>query len=341
MIRVGIAGVTGYAGHELLRYLVRHPHVTISYLAARRVKRPTPIAQLYPELAGRLSLDYRPLEPKEAARACDLLFLALPHGVAMTLAVTWLKAGKYLIDLSGDYRLASANSFQRAYGLRHRDPRTLREAVYGLTEFYRQHLPQARLVANPGCYPTAALLAIAPLASRRLLKPDGVVIDAKSGVTGAGRALKKELLFTEVNEELHAYKANAHQHMPEINQELGRLARQPVRCVFVPHLVPMNRGLYATAYVRLRRRVTGTQVQRWYEAFYRHEPFVRVLKPPALPKTNAVAYTNDCEVAVCVAPGGRLVIAMAAIDNLGKGAAGQAIQNMNAMLGFEETAGLR
>lgn len=342
MVRVGVVGVTGYSGRELLRYLLRHPHVTISYLAARRIPKPTPITTVYPELAGRLALDYRPFVVREAIANADLFFLALPQGVAMTVVPALLKAGKYVVDLSGDYRLESPRVFAKAYGLRHRHPQALKDALYGLTELYREHLPQARLVANPGCYPTASILAAAPLVARRLVAPDGVVIDAKSGVSGAGRALKDDLLFTEVNEDLRAYKANDHQHMPEIEQELGRVGRSTVRVVFVPHLVPMTRGLYASVYLRLRRRVTAAQVQRWYESFYRDEPFVRVLAPTAdLPKTARVAHTNDCEIAVRVAPGGRTVIALAAIDNLGKGAAGQAVQNLNVMLGFDETAGLR
>lgn len=340
MIKVGIVGVTGYSGQELLRYLLRHPHVTISYLAARRITTPTPITAVYPELAGRLALDYRPFEVREACAAADLLFLALPPGVAMTVVPALLKAGKFVVDLSGDYRLESRAAFAKAYGLRHRSPQHLPTALYGLTELYRAHLSHARLVANPGCYPTASLLAAAPLIAQRIVAADGVIIDAKSGVTGAGRTLKEDLLFTEVNEELHAYKANAHQHQPEIDQELSRIGHKPLRCVFVPHLIPMNRGLYATVYLRLTRRTTAAQVQRWYERYYRHEPFVRVLAPPALPKTSRVAHTNQAELAVRVAPGGRLAIAMAAIDNLGKGAAGQAVQNMNVMLGFEETAGL-
>lgn len=342
MVRVGIVGITGYSGRELLRYLLRHPHVTVSYLAARRLTKPTPIAAVYPELAGRLDFDYRPFVVREAIAACDLLFLALPQGVAMTVVPALLKAGRYVVDLSGDYRLMSAAAFAKAYGLRHRHPQALNDALYGLTELYREHLPHTRLVANPGCYPTASILAAAPLVARRLVEPEGIVIDAKSGVSGAGRALKEELLFTEVNEDLRAYKANDHQHMPEIDQELGRLGHARMRVIFVPHLVPMTRGLYASVYLRLRRRVTAAQVQRWYNAFYRDEPFVRVLSPTAgLPTTGRVSGTNDCEIAVRVAPGGRTVIALAAIDNLGKGAAGQAVQNLNVMLGFDETAGLR
>ena len=341
MVRVGIVGVTGYSGRELLRYLLRHPHVQITYLAARRLTKPTPITTIYPELAGRLALDYRPFKVAEAVAACDVVFLALPPGVAMAAGPAFLKAGRYVIDLSGDFRLHSAPAFTRAYGLRHTSPQLLRQAVYGLTEFSREALSHARLVANPGCDPTAALLAAAPLVNRHLVEPTGIMIDAKSGVTGAGRTLKDELLFTEVNEELHAYKVNAHQHMPEVYQELGHLDGRRVSCTFVPHLVPMNRGLYATVYLRLRRRTTLTQVQRWYEASYRHEPFVRGLPPTATPRTSRVAFTNDAEVAVRMAAGGRLAIALTAIDNLGKGAAGQAIQNMNVMLGFDETAGLR
>lgn len=341
MIRVGMVGATGYSGRELLTYLRRHPQVQIAYLAARRLKKPTPIAQIYPDLARQLALDCRPFVLKDAIATCDVVFLALPPGVAMTLVPALLKAEKYVIDLSGDYRLRSASVFAKAYGLTHRSPRLLSQAVYGLTELAREALQQARLVANPGCYATAALLAIAPLIPRRLIEPRGLIIDAKSGVTGAGRALKEELLFTEVNEELHAYKVNQHQHMPEMDQALGDLSGARMSCVFVPHLIPMNRGLYATVYARLRCPVTAAQIQRWYEASYRDEPFVRVLTPPGIPKTSRVAHTNDCEVAVRLAGQGRLVIALAAIDNLGKGASGQAVQNMNVMLGFEETAGLQ
>ncbi|MBI4226730.1 MAG: N-acetyl-gamma-glutamyl-phosphate reductase [Candidatus Omnitrophica bacterium] len=341
MVRVGIVGVTGYSGRELLRYLLRHPHVTLTYLAARRLSKPTPIRDIYPELAGRLNLDYRPFAVKEAAASADLLFLALPPGVAMTVVPALLNAGTFVIDLSGDYRLMSTRTFARAYGFRHRHPQALNDALYGLPELYREHLSHTRLVANPGCYPTAAILAAAPLVAKRLIAPDGIIIDAKSGVSGAGKSLKEELLFTEANEDLRAYKANDHQHMPEINQELGRLGRSRFQVVFVPHLAPMTRGLFATVYLRLKRRATASQVQRWYNTFYRDEPFVHVLPPPALPKTARVAHTNDCELAVRVVPGGRTVIALAAIDNLGKGAAGQAIQNMNVLLGFEETAGLQ
>ena len=340
MVRIGIVGVTGYSGRELIRYLLRHPHVQLTYVAARRIETPAPLTDIYPELAGRLALDYRPFAAREAVAACDVLFLALPPGVAMTVVPACLKAGRYVIDLSGDYRLDSAAAFARAYGLRHRDAHQLRHAVYGLTELYREPLRETRLVANPGCYPTAALLASAPLVSRHLVEPAGVIIDAKSGVTGAGRALREDLLFTEVHEDLRAYKVNAHPHRPESDQELRQLHGARMTCTFVPHLVPMNRGLYATVYLRLRRRVTARQVQRWYEAYYHQEPFVRVLPPTGAPKTARVAHTNDAEIAVRVAGGGRLVIAMAAIDNLGKGAAGQAVQNMNVMLGFNETTGL-
>lgn len=340
MVRVGIVGATGYAGRELIRHLLRHPHVTISYLAARRLTRPTPVGRLYPQFARALSLDCRRFALSEALAACDVLILGLPPGLAMTVVPAALRAEKFVIDLSGDYRLLSAGAYRRAYGARHRHPHGLPQAVYGLPELYRDHLPATRLVANPGCYPTASLLAAAPLVARRLVEPDGVIVDAKSGVTGAGRTLTEELLFTEVHEELHAYKVNAHQHQPEIAQELSRLGRRPIACTFVPHLVPMNQGLYATVYLRLRRRVAPAQVQRWYEAFYRQEPFVRVLGPEAVPKTHRLLGTNDAEVAVRVAPGGRLAIALAAIDNLGKGAAGQAVQNLNLMLGFDETAGL-
>ncbi|MBI4313337.1 MAG: N-acetyl-gamma-glutamyl-phosphate reductase [Candidatus Omnitrophica bacterium] len=341
MVRIGIVGATGYSGQELVRYLLRHPHVQISYLASRRLEKPVSFSKMFPEWSGKVHLQCRPFKIQDAIRYCDVIFLALPHAVAMSLTPAFVKAGKYVIDLSGDYRLKSASGFAKAYQMRHADPKGLANAVYGLTELYREQIRKTKVVANPGCYSTASILAAAPLVKRRIVEPAGLIIDAKSGVTGAGKSLKEELLFTEMNEELRAYKPNDHQHMPEIDQALRQWGGRSLRCAFVPHLVPMNRGIFATVYLRLTRRVNEKQMQRWYEEFYKGSGFVRVLPAPSLPKTGRVAYTNDCEIAVRAAQGGRLAIVMATIDNLGKGAAGQAVQNMNVMMGFDEEAGLQ
>ena len=340
-IRVGIVGVRGYTGQELVRILARHPYVEISYMAARNLKRPIPASSVFPGLGGKLNQSIKPWNLKHAATACDLVFLAVPHGTAMSMAGALLKRGLRVIDLSGDHRLRSTAIFAKAYGRKHSAPQSLREAVYGLTELHREEIFDAGLIANPGCYPTAAVLALAPLAATRRLDPKQVIIDAKSGVTGAGRSVRADLLFSEVNEELHAYKVNRHQHAPEIDQELVRLGKGSFQCIFVPHLVPMNRGLLVTAYLGLKKRVSASQLEKLYRSFYRSEPFVRVLSSKDVPKTSRVVQTNDCEIGVRIAENGKRAIVLAAIDNLGKGAAGQAVQNMNLMLGLNETTGLK
>ena len=256
---VGIVGVTGYSGQELLRILQGHPHVCVVYLGSQRLKaacRLKDLLPLAPEPLGRLQV--RPFHAKEAAARCDILFCALPHGSAMKLASAFLrKLRTKLIDLSGDFRLKSARSFRQAYGGRQVSLPWVREAAYGLTEWNRPKLAPARLVANPGCYPTAALLALGPLAAQGLLDGSAVIVDAKSGVTGAGRSLKEDLLFAEVNENLRAYKVDAHPHVPEMEQALQEWSRRSVPVTFVPHLVPLNRGLYATIYVRLKKTARG------------------------------------------------------------------------------------
>lgn len=336
-IAVGIIGVTGYTGQELLRLLFRHPGAAVRHLASLRAKEPKRLGDLLPEFSRKGDLRVVPFRAEETAGACDSLFLALPHGEAMKIAPDLLRRKKTLkiVDLSGDFRLHSAGLFARAYGMTHAEPSYLKQAAYGLTEWNREAVEGARLVANPGCYPTATLLALAPLAKAGLLA-EGTIVDAKSGVSGAGRALKEELLFSEMNEDFRAYKVNAHQHMPEIEQELAALSKRAGGITFVPHLVPMNRGLYATIYAPLRKKMTEAQVRALYERAYGRERFVRLLPAGTWPRVRTVAHTNDCEIGLKLEPSGKRVILLSAIDNLGKGAAGQAVQNMNLACGLPE-----
>jgi N-acetyl-gamma-glutamyl-phosphate reductase len=283
-----------------------------------------------------------PFQADEVRQRCDLLFTALPHGVAMTLAAKLLKGSRLIwIDLSGDFRLKSASVFRQAYGKPHASPSWLRKAVYGLTEWNRKALKTAQLVANPGCYPTAALLALAPLAAEGWLDPDCPIrIDAKSGATGAGRSLREDLLFSEVNEDLRAYKVDAHPHTPEMIEGLKALGQKRVSVTFVPHLVPIDRGIYATIYVQLKRVAFCEEIRRLYEKRYGAEAFVRWLPKGVWPQVKAVVGTNECHLNLHMAQRDRSVILLAALDNLMKGAAGQAVQNMNLIFGWPESTGL-
>lgn len=318
-ISVGIIGVTGYAGQELLKILSRHPEASVQYSASRIDS---------PQLS-------------KALRACELLFLALPHRFAMTLVPRILKDGKHrVIDLSADYRLKSAQLFQRTYGLRHTSPELLSEAAYGLTEWNREKIRESRLVANPGCYPTATLLGLLPLVKADLPESEGLIVDAKSGVTGAGRSLKEELLFSEVNEDLRAYRVDAHPHLPEMEQTLRQVGGKALHLLFVPHLVPLNRGLYASLYAPLKKPISDARLRSIFLDCYADEPFIRILPAGTWPQVKSVAGTPFCEIGLHMDRRKKRAVILTAIDNLGKGAAGQAIQNMNLMLGLPETEGL-
>lgn len=329
-IPVGIIGVRGYAGQELFKILRSHPHVSISYLGSRQSKAP----------AAFQGFTIHPFSAKEAVKRCSLLFMAMPHGEAMKLAPSLLQGTQLrIIDFSGDFRIRSAAAFRQAYGFAHTSPSWINKAVYGLPELNRAEIPGHQLVANPGCYPTATLLGLAPLAEKKLLAGQ-VIVDAKSGVSGAGRSAKEELLYCEANENFNAYKVDKHQHVPEMEQELGRLAGKAVSMTFVPHLAPMNRGLYATIYVTLARKISEAALRDLYEARYDREPFVRVLPKGSWPQVKSVAGTNLCEIGLHLDPSGKRAVILSAIDNLGKGAAGQAVQNMNLLLDWPETTAL-
>jgi N-acetyl-gamma-glutamyl-phosphate reductase len=336
MIRVGIVGGTGYTGAELLRLLVVHPQVSLSTITSR-AEAGLAVAELFPHLRGHLSLRFT--EPDVGRLAeCDLVFFATPNGTAMKLVPELLVAGVKVIDLAADFRLKDSAEWERWYGMPHACPELLEEAVYGLPEIFRELIPDSRLVANPGCYPTAVTLGFLPLLEAGLVDPGWLVADAKSGVSGAGRKASVGILMAEVGESFKAYSVAGHRHLPEISQNLAPFADRELRLTFVPHLIPMIRGIEATLYARLNN--SGTDLQILYEQRYAGEPFVEVLPAGSHPETRSVRGSNHCRIAVTEPLGRGTVVVESVIDNLVKGAAGQAIQNMNLMSGFEENTAL-
>jgi N-acetyl-gamma-glutamyl-phosphate reductase len=336
MIKVAIVGGTGYTGVELLRLLLQHPRVELAVITSRG-EAGRPVSALFPSLAGRLDLAFSDVDVRTLA-TCDVVFFATPNGVAMQQVPTLLDAGARVIDLAADFRLRDPAAWERWYGMPHACPQLLEEAVYGLPELNRDKISRARLIANPGCYPTAVTLGFLPLLEAGLIDGSDLIADCKSGVSGAGRHVRADLAFCEANENFKAYGVFAHRHQPEITQTLSSVAASTlVDLTFVPHLLPLNRGIHATLYAR--RRSVATDLQTLYEARYRDEPFVRVLPAGSHPQTSEVRAGNNC--AISVHADGSRVVVLSVIDNLVKGAAGQAIQNMNLMCGLEETLGLR
>jgi N-acetyl-gamma-glutamyl-phosphate reductase len=338
-VKVGVVGATGYTGEELVRILASHPHAELTYVSGKE-DRDVKIQDIFPYLRNKLDLECRAFSPDDAVKNCDLLFLSLPHTVSMQTAPALLKAGKKVIDVSADYRLKDTAVYEKFYKTSHKDAANLKRAVYGLPELYRDKLRGAPLVANPGCYPTGAILGLYPGVKSGLLDASHLVVDAKSGVTGAGRKAEKSLNFSEVNESFKAYKLFEHQHVPEIEQELGRAVRRDLKVTFVPHLLPINRGILSTIYARTTKKVTAEELAAVYRKQYGKEPFVKVHPNGRLPEIKEVAHSNFCDIGLRVDESRGVAVVVAAIDNLVKGAAGQAVQNMNLVLGFDETAGL-
>jgi len=336
MIEVGVVGGTGYAGAELLRLLARHPEVCVRCVTSRQASGER-VSDLYPGLRGALDLAFEAPETAALSR-CDAVFFATPHGTAMAMAPALLEAGVRVIDISADFRLRDPELWARWYGQTHACPELLASAVYGLPERARRAIREARLVACPGCYPTAVQLGFLPLLEAGAVDLTTLIADAKSGVSGAGRSAKIGLLFAEVSDSFKAYAAEGHRHLPEIRQTLEEAAGASVGLTFVPHLVPMVRGLHATLYARLRQ--TELDVQALFEKRYADEPFVDVLPAGAHPQTRSVRACNACRVAVHRPQGGDTVVVLSVIDNLVKGASGQAVQNMNLMFGLDERTGL-
>ncbi len=339
VINAGIIGATGHTGEELIGVLLKHPGVRISRLY-NTSNQPQVISEVFPKFKGQIELVCKKPDIKEIAEKCDVVFLALPHTVSMQFVPKLLKAGKRVIDLSADYRIKNPGIYEKFYNKAHKDKPHLKDAVYGLPEIYRVKIKNARLVANPGCYPTAAILALAPLAGLDLIEPDSIIIDAKSGVTGAGKKLVKEFLFSEINEDFRAYKINIHQHMPEINQVLSKLAVKKINVIFVPHLLPLERGILETIYVKKSKKLKGKSqdIINLYKKFYKNEPFVRIKDEGQFPRIKDVSNTNFCDIGIKET--GENIIVISAIDNLLKGASGQAVQNMNIMYKFPERMGL-
>ena len=335
MIKAGVVGGTGYTGVELLRLLAQHPQVELVAITSR-AEAGTRVADMYPNLRRRVDLCFS--DPASARLdACDVVFFATPNGVAMQQAPALLDAGVRVIDLAADYRITDIAEWEKWYGMRHASPEWVARAVYGLPEVNRAAIAGARLVANPGCYPTAVQLGFAPLVESGVIDLAHLVADAKSGVSGAGRKAEVSSLFAEASDNFKAYGVPGHRHLPEIRQGLGRMAQQPVGLTFVPHLTPLIRGIHATLYARVAQEA---DFQALFEARYAGEPFVDVLPAGSHPETRSVRAANVCRIAVHRPQGGDTLVVLSVIDNLVKGAAGQAVQNMNIMFGFPETEGL-
>jgi N-acetyl-gamma-glutamyl-phosphate reductase len=342
-LNVAVAGATGYMGAELLRLLVVHPKVRLTAVMASERSAGMPIGRLIPSLRGRLDLTVEPVDPERLAAVADCVMLALPHGETHRVVAAVRQRGRRVVDLSADYRLRDARVFATWYKTEHSDPAGLGEAVYGLPEVYRKEIAAASLVANPGCYPAGALLALLPLVKAGLGRADGIVIDSKSGVTGAGAQTQKPdpmYQYAEQNENVLAYGPGRHRHTPEIEQELSAAVGGAVRVTFTPHLVPMNRGIFTTAYLPLARSATTAECLAAYREAYAHEPFVRVLDEGELPRTRAVLGSNLCDVAVVADVRTGRAICLSTLDNLGKGGAANAVQNLNLMYGWDEATGL-
>ncbi len=337
-LKIAVIGATGFAGEELVKLLVRHPKALITYVSGRD-ERDLKIQEIFPYLQGHIDLPYKAFHLGEALQKADFFFLSLPHTVSMEMVPSLLKAGKKVVDVSADYRLKDTKEYETFYHKPHLDALHLKEAVYGLPEINRSKIKKARLIANPGCYPTSAILALLPGLKKNIYDTVSVVIDAKSGVTGAGRGANKLLNYSEVNESFKAYKVFEHQHVPEINQTLREACKKDIRVIFVPHLLPINRGILTTIYLRLKKKLSERELISLYKNHYKDEPFVKVYDK-GLPEIKHVAYTNFCDIGIKVDESRGVAVIVSVIDNLQKGAAGQAIQNMNIMAGFEETLGL-
>jgi N-acetyl-gamma-glutamyl-phosphate reductase len=337
-ITAGVVGGTGYTGVELIRLLAGHPAARLVVVTSRE-QAGRPVADLFQNLRGHVDLEFS--APEDAALGgCDIVFFATPNGTAMTMAPALLSAGVRVIDLSADFRLKDPAQWRHWYGIAHACPELLDEAVYGLPEVNRRAVSGARLVANPGCYPTAVQLGFLPLLEQGLVDSGRLIADAKSGASGAGRRAETDLLYSEINESFKAYGVDGHRHLPEIRQGLDAVSRTPIGLTFVPHLAPMTRGIQATLYCELTADVPLAELHGHFRARYAGEAFVDVMAPGMTPETRGVRGSNLCRIGVFRPQGGNTVVVLSVIDNLVKGAAGQAIQNFNLMFGLDETAGL-
>jgi N-acetyl-gamma-glutamyl-phosphate reductase len=335
---VGIVGATGYTGVELLRLLVQHPEVEVTVLTSQKYAG-VPIDQVFPSLTGRLQIKCEELTIDRISQKVDFIFTAVPHKTAMETVPLFYQKGKRVVDLSADFRFKDPEVYERWYQ-KHTCVDLLPESVYGLPELHREEIKNAKIVGNPGCYPTGALIGLIPLIKDGMISYENIVIDSKSGVSGAGRDVVLGSLFCEVNEGVRAYKIFDHRHLPEIEQELGQLAQKKIIVTFVPHLIPMDRGILTTIYVKLNKKMKSEDVLNTFQEYYRGEPFIRIYPKGKIPNTKDVRGSNYCDIGVIVNESDNRGVVVTAIDNLVKGASGQAVQNMNIMLGYPETMGL-
>jgi N-acetyl-gamma-glutamyl-phosphate reductase len=339
MLRVFICGGSGYTGEELLRILASHPGVTVTGVSSEKSAGKA-VTDLFPHLRKFSYLKYEPLRKEEILAKGDIFFMALPHGTSQEAVDFLFRQGKTVIDLSADYRLRDPETYERWYKVPHRFQSTLKKAVFGLPEIYRNKIRRARLIANPGCYPTGAILGLLPALRNKMINISSIVIDSKSGTTGAGRKADLAVSFCEVNEGFKAYAVGTHRHTPEIEQELSLLAGNSITIDFVPHLLPVDRGILTTIYAPLVKQRKVNDVVKIYQNAYRKEPFVRVLEYGIYPNIKNVRGTNICEIGLKINERTNTLIVVTAIDNLVKGASGQAVHNMNIMMGFAEKTAL-
>jgi N-acetyl-gamma-glutamyl-phosphate reductase len=339
MIKTAIFGASGYTGQELTRILSGHPEVELIAVTSRRFA-DKPVTEVFPSLCGLTTLKYQNAAPSDIARICDVVFLALPHGVSMDIAPAFISAGKKVIDLSADYRLQDIATYEKWYA-RHTSAAILKDAVYGIPELYRQQIKATSLVANPGCYPTSIILGLAPALKNKLVDVNTIIADSASGVSGAGRDPQIGSLFCEVDGGYKAYKVGKHRHTPEIEQELNALAGEKFAISFTPHLLPVKRGILSTIYATLHKDISLPELHSLYLSFFEKEKFVRICPAGSYPNISSVCGYNYCDIGLAVDPRTKRVIIIAAIDNLIKGAAGQAVQNMNIVCGLNEDAGLK
>lgn len=346
-MRVSIIGATGYTGGELLHYLLKHPEAAIAHCTSlSQIGKPLSLA--HPHLAHKMEIKNKKewvlekCDVNKIAKDSDVIFICLPHGEASKIVKEFYPKKVKIIDLSADFRLKSSSLYEKWYKTKHPCPTLLKQAVYGLPELYRKQIAKATLVANPGCYATAAILSASPLVQNNWIEPDTLILDAKSGVSGAGKKLELKYLFTETNENFLAYAVNGHRHSPEIEQELSNLRkeRSKIKITFVPHLLPIHRGILVTLYANLTKKTSLNALWELYCSFYKKEPFVKVMAQGSFPELKAVQHSNFCQIGVHLEEKTNRAIVIGTLDNLGKGASSQAIQNMNLMFGLEETCGL-
>lgn len=339
MIKVGILGATGYAGGELVRILLQHKEAEIVWYGSKSYidRKFAKVYRNFFQLIEDTCLDEN---MEELVKQVDVIFMATPQGLCASLVNEEVLKKTKVIDLSADFRLKDANTYEQWYGITHKSPGLIRDAVYGLCELNREKIKKARLIANPGCYPTCSILTIYPLLKEGMIKPKSIIIDAKSGTSGAGRGAKVDNLYCEVNETIKAYGVTAHRHTPEIEEQLSYVSGTDITLNFTPHLVPMNRGILITAYADLIKEVSEEEVREVYDKYYKEEYFVRILEDKATPETRWIKGSNYVDVNFAIDHRTNRIIMMGAMDNLVKGAAGQAVQNMNLMFGLKETNGL-